>query len=307
MSRANLIMTLGRVIIAAAWADGEVANEEVNSLKDLLFRLPELNARQWASLEMYIEAPVDPAERALLIQQLQAAIVTPQDKALAVSTLREMINADGVITEDEERVFEEIKAAINSVDVNAFNQLSKLIRGPVQRRSAAVAGTPNRAAYFEDFIRNKVYYGVRRRLELGEADLNIPEDDLWRLTLLGGLMAQVARVNREISEGELGAMVDALMTHWSISREAATFVTEVAISESAQNMDYFRLARELVNVCDHDDLLRFLDVLFAIAAADGMASHDEIEEIRGIARNLKLTNEQFIQAKLKIPADKRAN
>jgi len=45
-------MTLAKVIIAAAWADDEVSHEEINSLKDLLFRLPHLEARDWSSLEI---------------------------------------------------------------------------------------------------------------------------------------------------------------------------------------------------------------------------------------------------------------
>jgi hypothetical protein len=41
-------------------------------------------------------------------------------------------------------------------------------------------------------------------------------------------------------------------------------------------------------------------VLFAVATADGEASYDEIEEIRTIAGSLKLSHQDFIQAKLKI-------
>jgi uncharacterized membrane protein YebE (DUF533 family) len=55
MSDATFILTLGKVIIAAAWADGEVAHDEMNCLKDLLFRLPGLTGREWAMLEMYTE------------------------------------------------------------------------------------------------------------------------------------------------------------------------------------------------------------------------------------------------------------
>jgi uncharacterized tellurite resistance protein B-like protein len=47
--------------------------------------------------------------------------------------------------------------------------------------------------------------------------------------------------------------------------------------------------------------VRFLDVLFSVAVADGYASNAEIEEIRAIANALKLTHQQFIDAKLKIP------
>jgi len=44
MTDRNLIITMGKVIVAAAWADGTVDAEEINSLKDLLFMLPGMTA-----------------------------------------------------------------------------------------------------------------------------------------------------------------------------------------------------------------------------------------------------------------------
>jgi hypothetical protein len=91
-----MIMTLGKVIVAAAWADGEVAHDEVNSLKDLLFHLPELNARQWAELEIYLESPVDAAERTRLVEELRGEIRSVADKQLAISALHDLVEVDGV-------------------------------------------------------------------------------------------------------------------------------------------------------------------------------------------------------------------
>jgi tellurite resistance protein len=48
-----------------------------------------------------------------------------------------------------------------------------------------------------------------------------------------------------------------------------------------------------------------VDALFAVAAADGGVSNDEIEEIRGISNSLKLTHKEFIDAKLRIPREIR--
>ena len=42
----HLILTLAKVVLAAAWADGELTHEEINSMKDVLFRMPQLSARQ---------------------------------------------------------------------------------------------------------------------------------------------------------------------------------------------------------------------------------------------------------------------
>ncbi len=312
MSDKNLILTLAKVIIAAAWADGEMTLEEINGLKDLLFRLPraggtQITGREWAMLEMYIESPVGTAERARLVELLQAALRTPKDRALALSALEDLIQADGVVTDEERAVVEEIKTAIEAVDLGVIGQLGRLIQGPVQRRSQAVANAPNREEYFEDFIKNKVYYAVRQRLNLGELDLDIAEADLRKLSLAGGLMARVAHVDREVTEDEFDMMVNALQAGWDITREAAAFVAEVAVSEISADLDYFRLTREFSTSTTEDERVRFLDVLFAVADADGQVSHEEIEEIRGIARSLNLTHKKFIGAKLKIPRGRRAN
>jgi uncharacterized tellurite resistance protein B-like protein len=119
-------------------------------------------------------------------------------------------------------------------------------------------------------------------------------------------MAQVAHVNPEVAQAEIEAMVDALQAHWHLPPEQANFVAEVAMSEMASVMDRYRLARQFAEAVGPDERRTFLDVLFAIAAADGLATYEEIEEIRILARALKLSHEEFIEAKLGIPRDSRA-
>ncbi len=302
MSDEQLIMALAKVLIAAAWADGELTHEEENSMKDLLWRLPQLPARQWASIQMYIESPVGEAERSRLVEELRAAITSAEERDLALATLDEIMHVDGEVTEEEERVAAEIKAAIESVDVGL---LSQLVKGMTGRRAKAVADAPNREDYFEDYVKNKVYYGVRRRLDLGEAKLDVGEDVLRTLSLAGGVMAQIARVNPQVSDAEKATMESALQTHWHLAPDEAAFVTDVAVSETASLLDPHRLARQFADVCSPEERAEFLDVLFAIAAADGEACYEEIEEIRAIAQSLKLSHRQFIDAKLKIPREQR--
>ena len=302
MINETLVMALAKVLIAAAWADGALDHEEVNCMKDLLYQLPELSARRWASLQIYLDAPVDEAERTRLLEELRAAIRTPADRALALRMWDELLEADGQMTAEEEAVAAEIKAGIETVDVGP---LAHLVKGLVGRRARTVAGAPNREEHLQDYLKNKVYYGIRRRLEMGEAALDLEQETLRTLSLAGGVMAQVARVNPEITDGEVAVMVDALQTHWHLTPEQAAFVAGVAISETATLLDPYRLAREFAAACTRRQRAEFLDVLFAVAVADGEASFQEIEEIRALARALKLSHRQFIQAKLKIPSERR--
>jgi uncharacterized tellurite resistance protein B-like protein len=333
----HLIETLGKVIIAAAWADKKMAPEEINSLKDLLFQfqhtltLPEISfgnqvwalmngvsigsnhnagigipARIMAKFEMYTESPVGAAEREWLIYQLRDAIWTDEDKTLVISAIKDMVEADGSMTEEEQAVLKEIKARIEDVDTGIFNYVGRLIQNALRRRSQIMSAAPNREKHFEEFLKNKVYYEMRRRLDLDEPKLEIPDEYLRKLGTVGGMMARVAQVDNVILEKEMDKMtsivetgwgvMSILQTGWGLSREAAIFVIDVAMSEVSRNFDYLRMSREFFDIATPSERANLLELLFAVANADGRISNDEFREIRMIADYLLLSSNRVDEA-----------
>src|SRR4029450_9571688 len=109
------------------------------------------------------------------------------------------------------------------------------------RRSAAIAGAPNREDAFEDFVRNRIYYLVRERLRDGTADLAIPDADVRKLSLAGGLMARVANIDRTVTSEERDAMIAVLQTHWGVSQVAAALVAEVAATACGTTLECLRV------------------------------------------------------------------
>lgn len=307
MPRSDAVMALAKVMIAAAWADGDVSNDEMNSLKDLLFQLPEMTASDWAELDIYIETPVGEPERARLVADLQASLKSSQDKEMALTMIDELVEADGEISADERASVNEIKKAIQDANVGVLGSMGNFLGGSVNRRTKAVTDAPNRELYMDDYVKNKVYYSVSRRMELEETEIDVSEKELRRLSLAGGLMARVAYVDHEVQEGEFESMVSAIKGYWELSDVEAALVAETAVSTITKGMDYYRLSRRFFESTTEDERVRFMDALFAVADADGRVSYEEIEEIRTIATVLKLTHKQFIDAKLKIPRERRAN
>ncbi len=307
MADSSLILTLGKVLVAAAWADHRVTLDEINSLKDLLFRLPELTGREWAALEMYIDSPVGEPERDRLVQQLKQQLRSDSDKRLALRALDELVRAEGDAKPGELEVVQAIQREIEGVDTGLFGQLGRLVTGSLVRRQASLESAPNREERFEDFIKNKVYYGLERRMAKQDNKIDLPERDLRLLCLAGGLMARVAHVDLKVTDEELQAMVSALRSAWDVTSDQAQFVAEVAVSEVGPDMDYYRLTRQFFEATDETQRGEFLEVLFAVADADGTVSHDEIEEIRAISNSLRLTHKRFIEAKLTIPRERRAS
>jgi len=307
VAKSNAIMALAKVMIATAWTDGSVTNEELNSLKDLLFQLPEMTASDWAELDIYIETPVGEAERARLVADLQASLRSSKDKELAIGMIDQLLSADGEISAEERETAEQIKSAIRHANVGMLGSMGNFLGSSVNRRSKAIANAPNRELYLDDYVKNKVFYNVSRRLELEESEIDIPEKELRRLSLAGGLMARVAYVDQEVKEDEFASIVSAIQDNWDLDDVEAALVAESAVSTITKGLDYYRLSRRFFESTTEDERVRFMDALFAVADADGRVSHEEIEEIRTISMVLKMTHKQFIDAKLKIPRERRAN
>jgi uncharacterized tellurite resistance protein B-like protein len=299
MPNEQLVMTLGKVLIATAWVDGEVSWTEINCLKDLLFKMTALTGRDWARLQIYVETPVSPQERARLLSDLKQAIASPDDRATALSVLEDVCQADGLLTQDERVVFDEIKQTIAEAQTGLFGSMSKLLRGALVRRSDALANAPNREQHFEAFIRRKIYYKLSRRLEVDETDIKISDSDLRKLCAAGGLMARIAHADDEIADEEFKVICEALQNGWGVSRQQAALAAEIAISEVGTGLDLHRITRAFFDSTDHEERSRFLEVLFAVAEAHDGKSHDEIEEVRKIARMLRVSHGDFIRAKLK--------
>ena len=298
----KLMGTLAKVIAAAGWADKTLTPTEIENLKDLLFQFQRsvIDPREDALYQMYIKSPVDAEEQDRLVEELRETVWSEEDKIDVHAALKRMVEADGKITDEEQALLDDIHATIESVDTGMLGKLGRLVRGTMQRRSQAVGNTPNREKYFEDFLKNKVYYEVRRRLDLIRSDITIPDEELRKLSLVGGMMAHVARVDHVVLENETEKITSLLQTTWGLSREAAIFVMECAIADVSRDFDYLRMAREFTGLTTAAERNNLLDLMFAVANADGDVSNEELLEITFIADYLLLSLDRVNRALLKV-------
>ena len=211
------------------------------------------------------------------------------------------------MTAEETAVLHEIQSAIDGVELNFFSQFSWLVSEAVRRRTEAVAAAPNREQYFDDFIKNRVYYAVCQRLNTEETGLDVPDEELRKLSLAGGLLAKVAHTDRQVDDREYEAVVAALQNFWGVDGKTAVFIAEVALMTVTNALDPYRMMRQFAQATSRNERVRFLDVLFAVAAADGSVGYEETEQIRLLAQGLNLTHPEFVNAKLQIPREQRTS
>jgi uncharacterized tellurite resistance protein B-like protein len=267
---------------------------------------PQLTAREFAMLEMYARMPVTADERARLLEELQAVKWTPADRQLAIETLTNLIQADGSVTSDEQAVVAEVTAAIDAAAAGNVKALGRLFGRSVKQVASASAGAPNRERDLEEFMKNKSYYMIRTRLKDEGVEAGVSDAELRKLSTAAGLMARVSRTDQSSSAEELNIMAQVLQAYWPISAEAARIAAEATLSGVSLDTDPLRLAQELLETTTEEERTHFMDALFAVAAADGFVSQAEMSEIGSIASWLYLPRKTFIAAKVKIPAEQRA-
>jgi uncharacterized tellurite resistance protein B-like protein len=225
---------------------------------------------------------------------------------LAIEVLTDLVQADGVVTADEQAVVAEVTAAIDAVADGNPKSLGRLFGRSVKQVSSASTSAPNRERDLDEFMKNKSYYMIRTRLSEKGIEAGISEAELRKLSTAAGLMARVSRADPSSSDEELNIMAQVLQSYWPISPEAARIAAEATLSGVSLDTDPLRLAQEMLDTTTEDERTRFMDALFAVAAADGFVSMEEMSEIGSIASWLYLPRKTFIAAKVKIPAEQRA-
>ena len=301
----KFIMDLAKLLIAAAWADGELQNEEINALKDLLFNLEDVSGDEWSQLEIYMDSPVSSEEREDLLWTVLEKIKSEEEKELVVGTLEKLFQADGVVTEEEQAVLEEIKEGVLGVNIGLLARLSQMIKATVTERGETYKSAAQRESQVDDYIENTIYYKLKSESEKKGIKIELPGQEVRKICLAAGLLARISAVDSEISDDEKKAIKQVLSEEWDLSEQQAQIVTQISCDRTLQGLDYFRLSRGFFECTTLDERRNFIKCLFKIANASDKTSYDETEQIRRISNSLKLTHKDFIEAKLTIPDDER--
>jgi hypothetical protein len=138
--QADLSLVFARVLLATAWADDDLAADEIASLRTSLRQLPAIlglppmTDTQWAVLEPILHAPVTADQRALWIADLRERIEDETQLNLVIAGIDRLMRADRVLTPAERQVAEEIRLALQDLDVGAAARFFRVIRRALNLR-----------------------------------------------------------------------------------------------------------------------------------------------------------------------------
>jgi uncharacterized tellurite resistance protein B-like protein len=290
----SLTFKTARLVIALAWGDGKIEHDELNAVKELVFALPGLSEREWARLEMYLDSPVDEEERLHLADDVLKSIRTTKDKQRVIDMIASLLPSGREMDERDWALVEEIRHRIESEETGMIKVLGGLGRMLVGFQKDADRDSRTREKNLEDYIRNKFLYDLRQSGQ----DLELDDHQLQKLCCAAALMGRVAFVDQEISMTEKESIHGILASEWHLDNARANLIVELIDKRASDSMEFHYLTFHFYQVTSGSERFDFVKSLFRIAYACNDASHDEMETIRDIAYSLKLTNRDFIRAKL---------
>lgn len=117
-----------------------------------------------------------------------------------------------------------------------------------------------------------------------------------QLAAFAYILSRVARADLKVAPEETRAMERIVVEHGGLPDDQAIVVVQIA---KHQNLlfgatENFLVTREFNKITTPEQKLALLDCLFGVAAAEGLISVAEDNEIRKISRELGLTHRDFI-------------
>jgi uncharacterized tellurite resistance protein B-like protein len=293
MTQKTAALNLGKLIIAAAWADGKVDPQEVNVLKRLLLDVPGITAEDWRELELYLDHPVSQEEMDALLRQVLDGLGSREDKTWVLSTLKTLIEADGVVTPEEAALYAAVESAVEAASTGVLAALGRLVGRAA--RGLRGQGTALREQRMEDFLVNPLYFRLSRPGDDERGQFSRDDDALRTVCLATALMARMARADGVPQKAEEREIRKILVEDWSLSDSEADRLWRAA--RELKRLDVYRLGEQLRQRLDEPARGRLLAGLFRVARASQGIDEAEEADLRKMATCLGLGHRQFIAAK----------
>ena len=294
-------VALLKVLAAAAWADGRLDPEEINRIKELMLAY-DLGPQDMREIEALLEAPVSYSRCEDLTRSLLTMLGTKSEREEVLSEVEKIFSSDGEVSQEEQEVLAGLKGvmdAMSSVD-HFMSKITAVFKRTLFRRDPAAP-----AGELSEYLKNAV---LQRFDDLsgGTWKNEIDAQTLNRHTLFGAVLGRVADVEDGISEEELAAIREILARRFNLEPPLLDWVVQAVNEAASAQMDRQGLLSEFNRVSDSDSRKELLDGAFAVAAADGVVSQTELQELRLISNFLWIDPRVFntIRLRWSSPAQK---
>lgn len=284
-----VVTSLGRVIIAISWADGEIQQEEMECLRSLLQELPDLPQEEVHALECLLEAPIQPSEREVILGEFELVMKNHTSRNFALYWLNRILEAKGWHDDKEVELYERIlkKTGLNSRHAQAAIHEDASIEEEVV--DASTVEEPFARA---QLLLEKIHSSSRAFID---ADL-LSDELLLSVLFIGMLAARVTRADYRIDEAEVILMRELIRRKSGLDKEHALKLAQhILIHHTEDDAVIHAISRLLFQRTKPEERLDMVKQLLKLSEGDGEVAQEELNAIIPMAAALELDQERFQQ------------
>ena len=286
-------LTFLKVLTAIAWADGELAESELNILKSF-YRKFNLDRSELDELKPYLGAPVSKKIRNELFEQLVAELSSPNEKQEILSALENMAHAKGRKSDEEKELLDQFTHLLEkaSLTKRSFGKIRNLLGRTIFQHAR------DRDPDLEKYFKRKVFHKIElKRAKTGHT-INLSDEKVYYLCLLGTLLASVAHADGHFDEREKKSLRKILKEEFPLEAKEMKVLIEIVEEQAKKGFDFHEVITQVNQMLSYNEKLKLVDCFFAIAIADGEISHEENEEVRRITEAMHIPHQLFKESKM---------
>jgi len=276
-------LALVKVLAAAAWADGHLDIEERNRIKEFLLR-HDMGPEEVREVEALLERPVSYSQCETLTRQLMAHLATRAEREEVLREVEALLRADGEFTAEEQEVLEGLAGVMESL--SGADVFVERVTG-VFRRFFGGRDRVGDAGELSAYLKNTVLQRLHDLSGGGWQD-EVDAATLNRYTLFGAVLGRVAEAAEGVDPEELDAIRVLLGEKFGITPPLLDWILQAVQESASARLDRQALLSEFNRIAGASERRELLDAAFAVAAADGEVTKDELEELRLISNYLWL-------------------
>ncbi|BAC89258.1 TerB family tellurite resistance protein [Gloeobacter violaceus] len=298
MTASSFQIALLKVLVAVGWADGVLTDAERRLIGRWMGEFY-VSEQQRNYLQYYLEQPTTRRQAEDFSKGLIEAAHSGREREEALTKLQQLAGADEHLDEAERLFLERVRELFESTgDLGLF---ANRLRGFFSARPFSGRSSDALLAALEAELvklwRERDYPGdpYVAAFKAGEAPTPEQRALLFVSALAGCTWGELKR--------EMPDPLPCIRRCLRLDEAQTRFVAQTLVDPYVRSLDRSRLVRGVENYAERPLALGLVDILFCLAAADGLISDAETETIRGVALGLKVTHRLFIGSKLRFSGE----
>ena len=272
-------LTVGKAVIAIAWADGRIQPEEIECIHNMLKEAPDIPGSKLELLNDLLLRPIQPTEREVIIDELAGLLHNREERNFAIYWLNKMVTSKGTPVPHEQEIHDALVKRLMGDSGTSAPPFSRVVK----ETSGHLTPTLDHMM--------QVWMGIVRE---HVPDLKLNHKQLREIIMVGLILSRVILADCRIDEEEVEEIVKFFIKHWKLDKNPASSLAKLLLAqEIEQDKDIILLSEELRDSAPKKDLVAYADVLFRVSAVTGGLCDQEINEIICISASLGMDHHYF--------------